>query len=254
MAAAQRARRRRRPSAEPTSMPTSTWSWSAAGHNGLVCRRLPGAGRGAHDGGRGPGDGRGLRLHGRRRSAPGSTSATATTSPSAPCPWSRSSTSTAHGLRYLDLDPVQVAPVVVGRTGPAVLFHDAERTLDVAGGSPTPTRWRATGPTCGPPCPWPAWSWTWPPAAPTPGRALGTVARRRAAGASARWRAGPGARWPRCCAATSPARRCSARPSPLGPAVWGVSPHLPGTGLGRAALRPPPRRGAGSAGGRAPAP
>ena len=149
-----------------------------------------------------------------RRSAPGSTSATATTSPSAPCRSSRSSTSPRHGLRYLDLEPMQVC-LSWSADRPAVLFHDVGADPRRAGGhAPRPGRGLPRLPAGGP-ARWPASCWTSPPASPPrAGRSGGRPA--AACGASARWPAGRGGRWPRCCAATSPARRCSARLSPPG--------------------------------------
>ena len=44
--------------------------------------------------------------------------------------------------------------------------------------------------------------------------------------------AGAGAARPTCCARTSPTTRCTAPASVGGPMVWGISPEMPGTGLG----------------------
>ena len=180
------------------------------------------------------------------RSAPGSTSATATTSPSAPCRWSRSSTSPHTACATSTSTRCRCA--CRGRPDrPAVLFHDVERTLDALEVT-HPDQVEGYRAYLRAALPLARLVLDLAARPPTPGRALGQVGPPPPAGRRTRWPAGRGGRWPRCCAATSPARRCSARRSPPGPAVWGVSPHLPGTGLGALRFALTHRRAAGPAG------
>ncbi len=135
----------------------------------------------------------------------------------------------AHGLRYLDVDPAQISLPWGG--GPAwPLFHDVDRTLD-------------------------ALALTYPqevegyrryiaaarPAAelvleianqpPTPGEVLRHLAHRRARGVATLLQ------WSRCSAGAVLRRffthdAVMAPAVVVGPAVWGLSPDTPGTGLG----------------------
>jgi phytoene dehydrogenase-like protein len=135
----------------------------------------------------------------------------------------------SHGLRYLDLDPAQVC-LSWSQDRPAVLFHDPERTLaSLAVTHPDQVegyrRYLKAA--------LPAARLVLEVAAeqPTPGHVLGRVARRRGAGVSTLLR------WSRRSVAdvlrsyfTSETLMGTAVAT--GPAVWGVSPHQTGTGLG----------------------
>lgn len=143
----------------------------------------------------------------------------------------------SHGLRYLDLDPVHIGLSWTG-DGPAVLFHDTERTLDslavthpdqvdgyrryLHDALPVARLVLDLAATAGPP---------------RVGTVLRRVARHRAAGASTLLR------WSRRSAASVLRGYLSSETLlgtliGTGPTVWGVSPHWAGTGLGalRAAL------------------
>ncbi|MPY93835.1 MAG: NAD(P)-binding protein [Acidimicrobiia bacterium] len=135
----------------------------------------------------------------------------------------------AHGLRYLDLDPAQVLHSW-SEGPPAVLFHDVERTLeslhvthpDQVGGY---RRYLDDA------LPAARLVQEIAMATPTPGAVARTVARRRAAGAARLLR------WSRRSAAQVLRAYLSSETllggaAALGPAIWGVSPHLKGTGLG----------------------
>lgn len=134
-----------------------------------------------------------------------------------------------HGLRYLDLDPMQVC-LSWSADRPAVLFHDVERTLDALEVT-HPDQVEGYRAYLRAALPVARLVLDLAGAAPTPGQAVGKAARRRLRGV------GTLARWSRRSVAevlrgflSSETLLGSAVAT--GPAVWGVSPHLPGTGLG----------------------
>ena len=135
----------------------------------------------------------------------------------------------AHGLRYVDLDPMQVC-LSWSADRPAVLFHDVERTLDALEVT-HPDQVEGYRAYLRAALPVARLVLDLAASAPTPGRALGQAARRRLRGVGAL------ARWSRCSVAQVLRGYLSSETLlgtaiATGPAVWGVSPHLPGTGLG----------------------
>ena len=139
----------------------------------------------------------------------------------------------AHGLRYVDLDPMQVC-LSWSADRPAVLFHDVERTLDALEVT-HPDQVEGYRADLRAALPVARLVLDLAASPPTPARALGRPPG-AASGASAAWPAGRGARWPRSCAATSAARRCSARPSPRGPRCGASHPICRARAWARCAL------------------
>ena len=145
-----------------------------------------------------------------------------------------------HGLRYLDVEPGPGARVVGRRARRGPLFHEVDRTLDALGlihpdeadgyrrycAAAIPVAELVLEMACEPP---------------SPGGVLKRLAARRARGAATMLR------WSRLTAADVLRSFFSARgvmgPAvATGPAVWGLSPYTPRTGLGAAHLRDEARR------------
>jgi phytoene dehydrogenase-like protein len=143
----------------------------------------------------------------------------------------------AHGLRYLDLDPVHIGLSWEG-DGPAVLFHDAERTLEaLAVTHPDQVEGYRRYLHDALPVARLVLDLAAHPGPPRAGPVARHLVRRHGAGAATLLR------WSRASAAGVLRRYLSSETLlgsllGTGPVVWGVSPHWAGTGLGalRAAL------------------